>query len=176
MATITPIDPAAATGRAKEIFEGPLKGKSFNIFKAMAVAPAALDAYLGMSGALSKGVLTPAEREVIHLSLGQARSCDYCVAAHTAIGKGAGMTEAQTIEARKGTMADPRLNAMAKFVLQLEEKKGFASEADVAPFRKAGYTDAHLAETIAHVGLATFTNYFNHVNHTPVDFPPAPAI
>jgi len=176
MARIAPIDPATATGRAKEIFDGPLKGKTFNIFKSMAASPAALDAYLGMSGALARGVLTPAEREVIHLALGQARECDYCVAAHTAIGKGAGMSEAQTIEARRGEMKDPRLNAMARFVSRLEEKRGFVSEADLGEFRKAGYTDAHLAETIAHFGLATYTNYFNHANETPLDFPAAPAI
>lgn len=176
MPRITPIDPANAAGRAKEIFEGPLKGKAFNIFKAMAASPAALDAYLGMSGALAKGILTPQEREVIHLALGEARACGYCVAAHTAIGKGAGLTESQTIEARKGTMTDPRLGAMARFVTALEEKKGNATDADLADFRKAGYTDAHLAETLAHFGLATYTNYFNHVNDTPIDFPAAPSL
>ncbi|MBU6413796.1 MAG: carboxymuconolactone decarboxylase family protein [Planctomycetes bacterium] len=176
MSILTTIDPASATGAAKEIFDGPLKGKHFNIFKAMANSPAALQAYLGFSGALSKGVFTAKEVEVIHLALGEARSCDYCVAAHTAIGKGAGLTEGQTIEARRGALADKKLDALAKFVLILDEKKGHASAKDVADFRNAGFTDAHVVEAVAQLALATYTNYFNHVNQTAVDFPAAPKI
>lgn len=176
MARITPVDPATATGRAKEIFEGPLKGKYFNIFRSMAASPAALDAYLGMAGALSNASLSAKEREVIQLAVAQANNCDYCLAAHTMIGKGAGLTEAQTIEARRGTLADPKLDAIAKFALRIQEKRGFVSDADLAAFKKAGYSDAHVAEAIATYALAIYTNFFNHVNHTAVDFPTPPTI
>jgi uncharacterized peroxidase-related enzyme len=176
MSRITPIDPSKATGRAKEIFDGPLKGKYFNIFKAMANAPAALDVYLGMAGALSKASLSEKEREVIQLAVGEANNCGYCVAAHTAIGKGAGLTESQTIEARRGSLADPRLSALAKFALALQEKRGFVSDADVAAFYDAGFSASHLPEVVATYALAIYTNYFNHVNQTPVDFPLAPKI
>lgn len=176
MARITPVDPASATGRAKEIFEGPLKGKHFNIFRSMAASPAALDVYLGMSGALARGELSAKEREVIQLAVGQATNCDYCIAAHTAIGKGAGLTEAQTIEARRGTLSDPKLDALAKFALKVHEKRGFVSDADLATFKGAGYSDAHVAEAIANYALALYTNYFNHVNDTTSDFPAPPAI
>ena len=176
MARITPVDPATATGRVKEIFEGPLKGKHFNIFRSMAASPAALDVYLGMAGALSNASLSAKEREVIQLAVAQANNCDYCLAAHTMIGKGAGLSEAQTIEARRGTLADPKLDAIAKFALKIQEKRGFVSDADLAAFKKAGYTDTHVAEAIATYSLALYTNIFNHVNHTPVDFPTPPAI
>ena len=176
MARITPVDPATATGRAKEIFEGPLKGKHFNIFRSMAASPAALDVYLGMSGALARGELSAKEREVIHLAVAQANNCEYCVAAHTVIGKGAGLTEAQTIEARRGTLSDPKLDALAKFALKIQEKRGFVSDADLAALKKAGYTDAHVAESIATYSLALYTNLFNHVNHSAIDFPAPPAI
>lgn len=176
MARITPVDPATATGRAKEIFEGPLKGKHFNIFRSMAASPAALDVYLGMAGALSNASLSAKEREVIQLAVAQANNCEYCIAAHTMIGKGAGLTEAQTVEARRGTLSDPRLDAIAKFALKIQEKRGFVSDADLAAFKKAGYTDAHVAEAIATYSLALYTNLFNHVNHTSVDFPAPPAI
>ena len=165
------VDPATATGRAKEIFEGPLKGKAFNIFKRMAASPAVLDVYLGMSGALNHASLSMKEREVIQLAIGAANNCDYCEAAHTVIGKGAGLTDAQTVEARKGTLADVKLNALAKFALALQEKKGFVSDADFAAFTKAGYTPAQAGEVVATYSLALFTNYFNHMNNTPIDFP-----
>ncbi len=176
MARITPVDPATATGRAKEIFEGPLKGKHFNIFRSMAASPAALDVYLGMSGALARGELSAKEREVIQLAVGQATNCDYCIAAHTAIGKGAGLTDEQVLGARRGSVADPRLNAILKFTLNLHEKRGFISDADLAAFKQAGCADAHAAEVIANYALAIYTNYFNHANHTPIDFPAAPPL
>lgn len=176
MSRFTPVDPANATGRAKEIFDGPLKGKAFNIFRAMSNSPAALDAYVSLSGALSRGSLDAKAREVIQLAIGQATGCDYCVAAHTAIGRGAGLTDEQTMGARRGSVADPRLNAIIKFALNLHEKRGFVSDADLAAFRQAGCTDAHAAEVIANYALAIYTNYFNHANHTPVDFPAAPPV
>lgn len=176
MSRLAPVNPATTTGRLKEIFDGPLAGKSFNIFKSMANSPAALDVYLGMAGALAKGALSGKEREVVQLAIGQANNCDYCTAAHTAIGKSLGLTDAQALEARRGTMQDAKLNALAKFSLALHEKRGFISDADFQAFKAAGYGDAHAAEVVAGYALAVYTNYFNHMNKTPVDFPAPPAV
>jgi len=176
MPRLTPIDPTTAAGRAKEIFDGPLKGKAFNIFRAMAASPAALDAYLALSGALSHGTLSMKEREVVQLAIGQANGCDYCVAAHTAIGKGGGLTDDQCLGARRGTLTDPRLDALAKFALRLHEKNGTVSDADLTAFRSAGFNDGHIAEVVANYALAVFTNYFNHVNATISDFPAVPRV
>ncbi|RMH27270.1 MAG: carboxymuconolactone decarboxylase family protein [Planctomycetota bacterium] len=173
------IDPASAPGPVKEIFDGPLKGKHFNIFKAMANSTAALKAYLGLAGAVGgpDALLTAAEREVIQLVVGEANGCGYCVAAHTALGKGAGLTEEQTVAARQGSVpGDARLDALAKFTAALVEKKGWVTDEDVAALRDAGFNDGHIAEVVANFALATFTNYFNHVNETEVDFPAAPAL
>jgi len=172
MSRLKPIDPAQAKGRAKELFDGPLKGKHFNIFKSMANSPAAVEAYLGMSTALAKGSLTAAERELIALALSEANQCEYCIAAHTAIGKGAGLSDAATLAARRGHIeSDPRQDALVKFALRLHEKRGWVSDEDLQTFRSAGFTDAHIAEVIAVYAHTLFTNYFNHVNSTPVDFP-----
>jgi AhpD family alkylhydroperoxidase len=142
----------------------------------MANAPAALDVYLGMSGALAKSGLAGKEQEVIQLAVAEANHCGYCADAHTVIGKMYGLTEAQTIEARRGSLADPRLNAVAKFALALHEKRGSASDADIAAFKQAGFTDANIAEAVASYALALYTNSFNHVNHTTSDVPPAPKV
>jgi len=176
MPRLNTIDPTSATGRVKEIFDGPLKGKHLNIFKAMGNSPAVLDAYLGLSGALAGASLTAQEREAIQLAVGQANGCDYCTAAHTGLGQAAGLTREQTIGARRGSLDDPKLDALVKFALALEEKKGWVSDEDLQRVRNAGYDDARIAETVATYALAVFTNYFNHVNQTPVDLPPAPAI
>ncbi len=176
MPRITPVDPATATGKAKEIFAGPLAGKHFNIFKSMANSPSVLDAYLGLSGAISHGTLNAKEREVVQLAVGEANNCGYCVAAHTAIGKSVGLSETQTVESRRGTLADAKLNALAHFALALHEKRGTVSDSDVSAFKAAGFTEGQIGEVVANYSLAIFTNYFNHVNQTPVDFPAAPTI
>lgn len=155
----------------KAIFEGPLKGKAFNAFKSMAQSPAALNTYLGMAGALEKTGLSAAEREVIQLVIGQANSCGYCLSAHTAIGKMVGLSEDQTIEARKGHMTNPKHQALVRFALAIHEKRGHIADSDLSAFLAAGYSQGHAAEVVAVYALATFTNYFNHVNDTAIDFP-----
>lgn len=171
MSRITPIDPNQATGPVKEIFDGPLKGKHFNLFKSMAQSPAAINFYLGGAGALAKAGLSAKEQEVIQLVTAQANNCEYCLSAHTAIGKMVGLTDEQTLEARRGRVQDAKLGALAKFAASLHEKRGFVSDQDVQAFKAAGYTEANIAEVIATYALGVYTNYFNHVNQTPVDFP-----
>lgn len=176
MARLTVVDPATATGAIKDIFEGPLKGKHFNLFKGMANSPAALQAYLGLAGAVGHGMLSAKERETIALAVGQANDCGYCVAAHTALGKMAGLTEAETVAIRKRAPADAKLAALTRFVGALHEKKGFVGDADLAAFKAAGYGDGHVAEVVANYALNVYTNYFNHVNGTAIDFPEPPGL
>ena len=177
MSRLNVVDPNAATGAIKEVFEGPLKGKHFNIYKGMANSPAVMQAYLGFSGNLGEGALSKKEAEVIALTVGEANGCDYCTAAHSMIGKMAGLSDEQIIGARQGSVAnDPKLDALAHFATAMHEKKGYVSDDDLAKVRAAGYTDEHITEAVAHYALATFTNYFNHVNKTDVDFPAAPKI
>lgn len=177
MPTLTPVDPANATGEVKEIFDGPLKGKHLNIFKGMANSPATLKSYLQLSGALAGGLFDAKEREVIQLVSAETNGCGYCLAAHTAIAKGAGLSEQQTIDARQGTLpGDAKLDALARFTQALLEKKGYPSKGDLDAFTGAGYTLAHAAEVVPNLALAFLTNYFNHFNDTPVDFPAAPSL
>lgn len=176
MPRLTAVDPAHATGRAKEVFEGPLKGKNLNIFKSMASSPVLLDVYLGIAGAMKNASLSVKEQEVVQLAIAQAQSCDYCLAAHTVIGKNSGLTEGQTVEARRGHMSDPRLNALARFAVAIHEKKGYVSDADVAAFKAAGFGEQQMGEVVGSYIQMMFTSTFNHVNETPVDFPAPPKL
>jgi uncharacterized peroxidase-related enzyme len=171
------IEPATATGRAKELYEGPLKGKHLNIFKGMMNAPAAVEAYLGIGAALKSASLTAKEQEIVQLAVVEANGCQYCASAHTAIGKGAGLTDEQIIGARRGSVeGDKRLNALAKFASAVYEKRGLVSDAELKSFREAGFTDQAIAEVVAVYTQAILTSTFNHLNDTAVDFPLAPAI
>ena len=170
------VDPATTTGKVRELFDGPLAGKHLNIFKGVANSPAVLPAYVAFSGALKEGDLTDREREVIALVTAQANNCNYCLAAHTFIGKTVGLSDEETLDARRVNLKDAKLNALATFVKALHEKKGFVDDADLENFRAAGYGDSHIAEVVANYALNVMTNYFNHVNDTVVDLPAAPPL
>jgi AhpD family alkylhydroperoxidase len=143
----------------------------------MAASPAVLEFYLAGSGALGKSALNAQEREVIQLAVGQSNDCDYCLAAHSAIGKGLGMSDAVIAGSRTGRISDsPKLAALATFAKLLNDKNGNITDADYNAFKAAGWTDAHAAEVVAGVSFAVFTNMFNHVNNTVLDFPAAPKL
>jgi AhpD family alkylhydroperoxidase len=142
-----------------------------NIFRGLANSPAALNAYLQFSGALRDGKLDGKIREAIALAVGQANRCDYCLAAHTMLAKGAGLDEAAIRDARLSKSADPRTQAAVTLARRLVETKGGPTEADVSSARAGGLDDGDIAEVVANVALNIFTNYFNHVNQTDVDFP-----
>ena len=178
MERITPVNPQAAQGRAKELLDA-VKAKLGIVptrTRSMAVSPPALEAYLGFSGALAHGVLPARVREQLALDVGEANHCDYCVSAHSLLGKHAGLTEQDILESRCGTSADPKEGVLLRFARAVLEKKGVVEDADVAAVREAGYGDAEIAEVVAHVGLNIFTNYFNNVAGTTIDFPKAPAL
>lgn len=176
MNRIQAIDPKSATGKAKELLDA-VQGKlgiTPNMMRAMANSPAVLEAYLQFSGALAKGGLNAKVREQIALAVGQTNRCDYCLAAHSALGKMAGLTPEQIKDSRLASSVDSRTAATLTLAKTIVDKRGLLSDADVTTARSAGLDDGAIAETVANVALNIFTNYFNHVAATEIDFP-APA-
>ena len=178
MARIHQVAPESATGKAKELLDA-VQGKLGlvpNLTRAMANSPAVLEGYLGLSGALGKGRLSAKNREQIALAVGQANLCDYCLAAHSAIGKMVGLTPEQILDSRRGTAVDPKSDAVIRFARKVVDERGRVSDADIADVRAAGLNDGAIAEVVANVALNIFTNYFNHVAETDIDFPRAEPI
>src|SRR4051812_25528093 len=62
-------------------------GSAPNLFRLLANSPAALEGYLGLNAALAKGQLDAPTRERLALAVSAINGCDYCVAAHTYLGK-----------------------------------------------------------------------------------------
>lgn len=173
---IAPLDPASAdpaVAATLAVVKAKL-GVVPNLFRTFARAPAALNGYLAFSDALSGGRLDAGRREIVALAVGQANSCAYCLAAHSLIGKGAGLSEADIRAARAGASADAADAALAVFARQLTERRGVVDDADLAAFKRAGFDDGHVLEVVALVALNTLTNYTNHVAGTIVDFPAVP--
>jgi uncharacterized peroxidase-related enzyme len=173
MSRLVAIEPEHATGKAKELLDGvhaKLK-MTPNMMRVMANSPAVLQAYLSFSGALTGGLLDAKLRELLALTVGEENACQYCVSAHTAIGKMTGLSDAEIEAARDGGSDSPKRAAALAFARRVNETRGQATDADLEAVRKAGYSDGDIAEIIAHVALNIFTNYFNNTAAVEVDFP-----
>lgn len=143
-----------------------------NLFRVIGNSPAALEGYLGLSGALAKGTLDAKLRERIALRVSELNGCDYCLSAHTYLGKQvARLDDAELASSREGRSADARAEAALRFATAIVRERGHVSAAAVADARSAGYDDAQLIEIVLHVALNTLTNYVNTVAGTEVDFP-----
>jgi len=178
MSRITALDPASTTGKSAGLFTAVQSklGMVPNLMRTFGHSPAALEAYLGFSATLGTGVLPAKVREQIALAVAETNSCDYCLAAHSLMGKGAGLTPAAILAARHIEAADPKVGALLKFAANVVEARGLVADEALAAVRAAGATEAEIIETVAHVALNILTNYTNHIAQTDVDFPKVAAL
>jgi uncharacterized peroxidase-related enzyme len=142
-----------------------------NMMRTMAQAPRVLEGYLALSRALGRGLLPGALQEQIALAVAERNGCDYCLSAHTALGRRAGLSEGELAASRAGVAADAKSNAALQFALSVLQHRGGVSDDDLARVRAAGFSDAEITEIIAHVSLNVLTNYFNRAADTEIDFP-----
>ena len=142
-----------------------------NFLHLLANSPAALTAYLACAGALSQGQLTPRQRELLALTIAEINGAKYCLSAHHAFARKLGLDAAEIRAARRATSADPRTHAMLRFAQSVALQRGELSDADFQSLRLAGFNDALIAEIVSNIALNIFTNYFNAVARTDIDFP-----
>jgi uncharacterized peroxidase-related enzyme len=175
MTILTLIDPASAEPRAKVLLDGVQKklGITPNLMRVLAVNPAVLGAYLDFSAALAAGRLGAKLHEQIALTVAEANGCAYCLAAHSLLGAGAGLSVDEILKARTGTATDARAAAALAFARALVTRRGRATAADIKAARRASLADAEIVEIIAAVAINIFTNYVNIAADTEIDFPPA---
>jgi uncharacterized peroxidase-related enzyme len=142
-----------------------------NFLRLLGASPPVLEAYLACEAKLAQGRLSPRERELIALTVAEINGSKYCLSAHYALGKQAGLTDQEMRSARKAAAPDARSDAMLRFVREVTLQRGDISEVDFQTLRHAGFGDAEITEIIAHISLNIFTNYFNGVVLTEIDFP-----
>jgi uncharacterized peroxidase-related enzyme len=173
MSRITAINPATATGKAKQLLDAVQAklGMSPNMMRAMANSPAVLEGYLNLNGVLAGGSFNAKVREQIALVVAEVNSCGYCLSAHSAIGKMAGLNSETITRSRDAKADSQKTESILKLAQIIAAQRGEISAADFDAARSAGLTDGEIAEVVAHVALNVFTNYFNHVAATDIDFP-----
>ena len=167
------VDRTAATGSVRTVLDqihGAF-GATPNMFRAVANSPAALQSMWAAFGALGGGVIGAALGEQIAVAVANRNACDYCLAAHTALGRKAGVSGDDLAAAQSGESADPRTAAVLRFALKLVNERGQVDATDVQALRDHGWSDEHIVEIVAHVALNLFTNYVNVALAVPVDFP-----
>ena len=142
-----------------------------NFLKVFANSPDALKAFLGLHGIANAGSLDPQTRERIALALAQQNSCEYCLAAHSAIGRKAGLTNAEIEANRAGTSQDAKAAVAVKFARSLVEHTGEVTTAELLEMRNAGYSEADIVEVITHVGMNFLTNILGKAGRVDIDFP-----
>jgi len=146
-----------------------------NLFAVFAHSENALGNYLTLGS--GKTSLRAKEREVINLVVSQVNGCQYCLSAHTAIGKMQGFTDDQVLEVRRANITfDPKLDALAKLVKSIAENKGHADPQLVENFYAAGYNEGNLMDVVVAVGDKIITNYAFALTAVPIDYPIAPEL
>lgn len=165
---------ADAPEAARPMLENAKKklGSVPNLFRVIANSPAALESYLGIMAALSKGRLDSKTHERIALAVAEINGCSYCLSAHSYLARHvAKLDDAELTANRNGSSNDPKAEAAVRFAAAIVRERGHVSDADVEAVKKAGFDDAQLVEIVAHVALNTLTNYVNEVALTEIDFP-----
>lgn len=159
------------------LFDNLKKALSFvpNLYATFAHSQTALGTYLTLQNA--KSSLNQKAREVINLVVSQVNGCEYCLAAHTVVGKMAGFSDTQLLEIRSGRASfDPKLDALARLVRSIASERGHSDPALLQAFFVAGWTEGNLVDAIVVIGDKTTSNFLHSTTRIPVDFPAAPAL
>ena len=173
MSRITIIDHNNANAEQRALLDAikSQMGMVPNFLKVFANSPVALKAFLGLHGVANEGSLSALTRERIALALAQQNSCEYCLSAHTAIGRKTGLTSSEMSANRLGSSENAKAAVAVKLSRSLSEHRGEVTTAELIEARNAGYTDADIVEIITHVGMNLLTNIIGKAGRIDIDFP-----
>lgn len=170
MARVPVIDPNTATGEAKQLLDAveAQLGVAPNFIRVLANSPKALQGFLGLYGALGQADLDKPTQERIALTIAEGNGCQYCVSAHTAIGRHAGLSNEEMALNRQGSS---QVAKAAAFARALNDNMGEVTGAEFEAARAAGLSDGEIVEVIAVVAINILTNILGKATRVEIDFP-----
>lgn len=173
MARVQVVDPQTATGDSKALLDAVQAklGVTPNFIRVLANSPKALEGFLGLYGALGSAAVDKATQERIALAVAEGNGCAYCVSAHTAIGRRAGLSNEEMALNRRGSSSDAKAAAIVAFAKALNENLGEITTAEFDAARSAGLSDGEIVEVISVVALNIFTNILGKATRVEIDFP-----
>ncbi|HET8765194.1 MAG TPA: carboxymuconolactone decarboxylase family protein [Rhodanobacter sp.] len=170
MSEFTLHTPDTAPAAARNLLLGAQKQLGFvpNLYAHLANAPAALEAYFGLSAQFDKTSFNPIERQVVLLAASVENGCEFCVAAHSVIARKMAKAPDAVVDALRNRtiLPDTRLEALAQFTRSMVKERGWVAGAPLQAFRKAGFTHQQALEVVLGVTMKTLSNYANHLTGT----------
>ena len=178
MPRIPPVQIATASEKVRPLLEGLRKklGTVPNLFATIGQSPEALQALLGATDALANGRLSAREVEMVNLFTSELNGCAYCISAHGALGKLAGLSPDDIEAARAGRGSSAREQAILALVRKVVRTGGSGAGTELARAREANLSDGEVMEVLGHVALKTFTNAVGILAQTDIDFPKQPRL
>ena len=173
MARVQVVNPQTATGAAKDLLDAVQAqlGITPNFIRVLANSPKSLEGFLGLYGALGGISLDKAMQERIALVVAEGNGCQYCVSAHTAIGRGAGLSDEEIVLNRTGDSKEAKAAAVLALAKALNANLGDLTTGEFDAARAAGLSDAEIVEVITVVALNVFTNILGKATQVEIDFP-----
>lgn len=162
-----------APAATQPLLAAAVKGSGYlsNLLGTLAHAPAALEAYVTLSGLNAKSSLSLAEREIVQIVAARVHGCSFCVAGHTALALNKAKLSPDLVTATRegGSLEDARLNAIARFTEAVIATRGRVEETQLSAFQAAGFTSAQALEVILGVSLASLCNFANNFARPPLN-------
>jgi uncharacterized peroxidase-related enzyme len=172
MSRLPIIDPKTATGDSKKLLDAVQAqlGVTPNFIRALANSAKALEGFLGLYGAASGFAIDKPTQERIALAVAEGNACAYCVSAHTAIGRHAGLSNEEMLVNRRGSSGEAKAAATVEFARAINDSVGSITASEFDAARAAGLSDGELVEVIALVTLNIFTNILGKALQLDIDF------
>jgi uncharacterized peroxidase-related enzyme len=142
-----------------------------NLMAVMAESPGVMEGYETLHKLLmTKTLFTPAEVQLLALTISRRNGCTYCMSAHSwRAAQSKGMKP--VIEAIRSDepIPDPKMAALADFANLMLDKQGWVTEEEIEPFLAVGFERRQVMEVVLAIAWKTLSNYINHMAETPVD-------
>jgi AhpD family alkylhydroperoxidase len=130
-------------------------------------SPLLLETALAGLHAFEKCSLAPLEREVLAMTMGRLNGCRFCIDLHRRLLAAHQAAPALIAALEAGEpLAEPRLEALRRFVLALVEHHGDVPARVWTDFREAGYSQPQALELVMGVGIYTITTLANRLTET----------
>lgn len=171
---LKPVELENANEEQKQILERAKKANGMipNMYKNMVNLPGLQDTYdLGYKHFRQQSGFTPAEQEVVFLTLSLDNGCGYCTAAHSFIADNMSKTPEEVTNAiREGKeIPDAKMKALSEFTKIMNESRGNPTPDQAQSFLDAGFEEIHILGIILAQSVKTISNYSNHIFHTEID-------
>ena len=146
-------------------------GRPLNLHAQMAHSPAVLAAYTSLRAVTAEhGTLDQKVSWALNLATAATVGNDYMMGIASRFARMNGWTEAEIAALRTGTTTgDARIDALTRVVREATANSGNVSDATWKAAQQAGWSDEHLTEAFAFLGLTMFTGYFLDYAQTAAD-------